>query len=103
MAKLDRHMWTDAIAFEQFGVRVGIRADSADLLALAASRVPPGSTPLASDEIDVLFSLSGGTPARPGVRRYAILYEGVSIMLRTLDRDALADGLDAAIHMALAE
>lgn len=96
-------MWTDAIAFEQFGVRIGIRADSAELMALAVSRVPPASTPLASDEIDVLFSLTGGTAARPGVRRYTILYEGISIQLRTLDRVALADGLDSAIHVALAE
>jgi hypothetical protein len=103
MAKLDRHVWTDAIGFEKFGVRVGIRADSADLMALAAARVPAGATPLASDEVDVLFSLSGGTAARPGVRRYAILYEGVSIILRTLDREALADGLDSAIHLVLAE
>ena len=103
MQALDRHVWTDAIAFEKFGVRIGIRADSAELMALAASRVPPGATPLASDEIDVLFSIAGGGAARPGLRRYAILYEGISIRLRTLDRDALADGLDSAIHVALAE
>lgn len=96
-------MWTDAFAFEKFGVRIGIRADSAELMELAASRVPAGSTPLASDEIDVLFSLTGGGASRPGVRRFAILYEGISIQLRTLDRDALADALDSAIHVALAE
>lgn len=96
-------MWTDAIAFEKFGVRIGIRADSAELMTLAASRVPPGSTPLASDEIDLLFSLTGGGAARPGMRRFAILYEGISIQMRTLDRDELADALDSAIHVALAE
>ena len=103
MQALDRHVWTDAIAFEQFGVRIGIRADSAELMALAASRVPPGAMPSASDDVDVLFSLAGGGAARPGVRRYAILYEGISIALRTLDREALADGLDSALHIALAE
>jgi hypothetical protein len=103
MAKLDRHVWTDAISFEKFGVRIGIRADAADLMALAASRVPPGAMPLESDEIDVLFSLTGGGAARPGVRRFGILYEGVSILQRTLDREALADALDSAIHVALAE
>ena len=96
-------MWTDAIAFEKFGVRIGIRADSAELIELAASRVPPGATPWAGEDVDVLFSLSGGRAARPGVRRYAILYEAISIQLRTMDREALADGLESAIHIALAE
>src|SRR5688572_14708659 len=72
-------------------------------MALAAARVPPGSTPLASHDVEVLFSLSGGGAARPGVRRFAILYEGISTQLRTLDREALADGLDSAIHVAVAE
>ena len=103
MESLDRHVWTDAIGFEKFGVRIGIRADSAELMALAASRVPPGAVPLASDEIDVLFSLTGGGAARPGVRRYAILYEATSILVRTLDRPELADTLDSAIHVVMAE
>ena len=103
MDALDRHVWTDAIAFEKYGVRIGIRADSAELMALAASRVPPGATPWEAEDVDVLFSLTGGGAARPGVRRFSILYEGISIQLRTLDREALADGLDSAIHVALAE
>lgn len=103
MDALDRHVWTDAIAFEKFGVRIGIRADSADLMELAAARVPPGATPWASEDIDVLFSLAGGAAARPGVRRYVRLYEGIWMHLRTLDREALADGLESALHVALAE
>ena len=96
-------MWTDSIAFEKLGVRIGIRADSPELMELATSRIPPGSIPLASDRIDVLFSMAGGGAARKGVRRFALLYEGISTQLRTLDREALADGLDSALHVALAE
>jgi hypothetical protein len=96
-------VWTDGIAFEKFGVRVGIRADSAELMELAASRVPPGATPLASHAVDVLFSLTGGGTPRAGVRRFAFLYEGIATQLRTLDREALADGLESALHIALAE
>src|SRR5689334_4199336 len=103
MQKLDRHVWTDAFAFEKFGVRVGIRADSAELLALAAACVPPGATPWTGEDVDVLFSLSGGRAARAGVRRYVLLYEGISIVLRTLDREALADGVESALRIALAE
>lgn len=96
-------MWTDGIAFEQLGVRFGIRTDSPDLMQLAASRLPPGWTPSASEDVDVLFSLTGGGPGRRGVRAYQILYEGVSMLLRTFDRDALADALDSALHVTLAE
>lgn len=96
-------MWTDALAFELFGVRIGIRADSADLMALAASRVAPAAVPWIGEEVDVLFSLAGGAAARPGVRRFALLYEGIYLHLRTLDREALADALGSALHVALAE
>lgn len=96
-------MWTDGIAFEQLGVRFGIRTDSPSLMELAASRLPPGWTLSASEEVNVLFSLTGGGPARRGVRRYQILYEGSSVVLRALDREALADALDSALHVALAE
>ena len=96
-------MWTDGIAFEQLGVRFAIRTDSPDLMKLATSRLPPGWTPSASDEVDVLFSLTGGGPRRRGVQRYQILYEGVSLLQRTLDREALGDALDSALHVALAE
>lgn len=103
MDALDRHVWTDALAFEKFGVRIGIRADSAELMALAAARVPPGATPWEHADVDVLFSLTGGRAARAGMRRYALLYEGISIQLRTMDREALGDGLESALHVALAE
>jgi hypothetical protein len=96
-------VWTDGIAFEHLGVRVGIRADSADLIALATSRLPPGSTPIGAEQVDVLFSLTGGTPAPRRVRRFVILYDGIVQVVRTLDREAIADALDTAMHVALAD
>ncbi len=103
MDALDRHGWTDAAAFEWLGVRFGIRTDSPDLMALAGSRLPPASVPSESDHVDVLFSLTGGGYASRGMRRHQILYEGFATITRTLDREALADAFDSALHVALAE
>jgi hypothetical protein len=70
---------------------------------LALSRLPPGWTPLATRDVDVLFSFTGGVPRLRRARNYRILYEGVSLVVRTQDSDALADAFDSALHVALAE
>ena len=96
-------MWTDGIAFEQFGVRFGIRTDSPHLMEHIIARLPPGWSALPANDVDVLFSLRVGRPARRGVRRYQMLYEGIRLRQRALDQDALLDALESALLIALAE
>jgi hypothetical protein len=86
------------------GVRVGLRCDDADLLRDTARCLLPSWTPSASPVVDSLLSIRvGGPGASRGLRRYYLLYEGASRVVRTLDRDELLDRLASTIRLIVAE
>ena len=75
MEKIDRLGWADGFAFRALGVKVGVRATRADVLEELRGPLPPDSAPLATPEVDLLYSLVvGGPGSRPGVKRMHVLY-----------------------------
>lgn len=71
--RLDAMAWRDGIAFDSFGVRIGIRTTS---LARSLKRLlPPHSHP-SSPKVDQLFSLINGGAASRGIERKHALYKG---------------------------
>src|SRR4051794_30136940 len=103
MVKLDRLGWAAGISVRAYGLRIGLRATSADLLARAAERRPPGWRPANSAVVDQLYSLIAGAEAPPaGVRRYQLLYSGAGRLARTLDPDELLEALDDNLRLYVA-
>jgi hypothetical protein len=96
-------VWTDAIAFECQGVRIGIRTDDPRLFASIGRRVPPSAVPITEPMVDALYSIVGGGRDTPGVRRYSFLYAAAARVVRTLDEHELLDALDTEIKMFVAE
>src|SRR5438552_1947120 len=103
MEKLDRLGWAAGFSFRAYGVRVGIRASSAEALEGIEARLPPGWKRAASPAVDVLYSVrGGGTGTHGGVRHFQLLYEGAGRVARTLRREVLLDTLESRIHLAVA-
>ncbi|MFL5576146.1 MAG: hypothetical protein ACJ79S_09290 [Gemmatimonadaceae bacterium] len=116
LRRLDQRKWTAFRVVEAFGARVGLRSDSAALLARAVARcqaagarvlgAAPGTTMGGGRDVLVqrLLSLStGAADAGAGARPALALYDGASRVHLTRDRDALLDEFDAALRVALAD
>jgi hypothetical protein len=86
------------------GVRIGLRCDDADLLSDALQRVVPSWSASASSIVDSLLSIRAGGPGpSAGIRRYYLLYDGTSRVVRTLHRSELLDRLAGVIRLIVAE
>lgn len=103
MARLDRLGWAAGVTFRAYGLDVGIRANSAEVLEQATLRLPFGATVSQRTKVDVLYSLVGASSGRFGGRRYNLLYENAQRRIRTLEADALYDRLEADLRIRVAE
>jgi hypothetical protein len=104
MDKLDRLGWAAAFTFVAYGVRVGIRANDAAVLA----QIP---TYLAGDWkrhelpiVERLYSVIGGGPdAQPGVRRFNLLYADAGRLARSRELAEVFPALSKDVEFFLAE
>lgn len=112
LQRIDRLGWTATLVFDSYGVRVGLRSDSASLLRRAADRcLPPGAAVRSAAEsggpdvvVDWLFSLhTGARDAGAGARPPLTLYDGASRMAQTSDRESLLDHVDGTVRAAIAD
>lgn len=72
------------------------------MLQSIVERLPPGFSPPLSVTVDRLYSvISGGSEAR-GVRRFHMLYQGSTRLMRTLDATELLDALDDDLKLYVA-
>jgi hypothetical protein len=104
MEKLDRLGWAAGMVIRAYGVRVGIRTNYAPVLEHLGTYLPPGWTPTVSSRVDLLYSLYvGGVGSRPGVRRFHLLYGNAGRLVRSLDMDAVFEGLEHSLQLYVAE
>lgn len=90
MEKLDRLGWAAGLTFTTFGVRIGVRVTSTELLDLASSVFPAGSKVSASRTVERLYSVVGGsTRGGDSSRRFFLLYGNVARLARTLNSQEL--------------
>src|SRR5437773_10439586 len=78
MKKIDRLGWLAGIAFNAYGLRVGIRTNQPELMERIVGLLPTGWKPLSSRLVEGLYSLrvgANGSPGRKG-RRSNLLYSG---------------------------
>lgn len=107
MVKLDRLVWAAGLAFESYGVRVGVRVSDAGVLEILSAHFPPGWKPLDAHVVDRLYSvvatLTTEEPARRrGVRRLNLLYADTSQIERTHDFDDLLDIFESDLQLYVA-
>jgi hypothetical protein len=103
MEKLDRLGWAAGLAFTAYGVSVGVRVSDRSVLERVRALLPPGWKPARKPTVRRLYSLIvGGPTARPGVRRFNLLYSDAARLLRTHDlEEALAQlELDLELYIA---
>jgi hypothetical protein len=103
MEKLDRLGWAAGLAVRAYGVRLGIRVNEPAVLQRIESCLPPTWKPAPSPRVDILYSvLVGGTGARPGVRRFNLLYANAGRLARSLDFEEVLEAFEfnAQLHVA---
>jgi hypothetical protein len=104
MEKIDRLGWAAGIAFESFGLKIGIRVNDATVLDRVRSCLPPGCKPAKSPDVDYLMSLHiGRASTRPNLRNYSLLYGGLARLARTMDLEALFQALENELQLFVAE
>ncbi len=101
MERLDRLGWAAGMAFEAYGVRLGVRVNKALPLEQLTNRFPPGWRPSPSPAVDWLFSLWLGESQRT-VRRFHLLYAGVRRRARTLELDSALETLESDMRLVVA-
>lgn len=100
--RLDRIGWTEGLAFESHGAKLGIRTNDPAVWDRLAGLLPPGSVPASSPVVEGLYSLKVAAPARAGVRPYHLLYQGIAQLARTRDLEEALEVLESDLHSQVA-
>src|SRR6266849_2373913 len=104
MDKLDRLVWAAGISFSVFGVRIGVRVSTENLLAPLIRRFPAGWKPETSTIVERLYSIIGDSIGRSfSVRRFGLLYGDVQQLARTMHVDDLHEALESDMDFFLAQ
>lgn len=104
MDKIDRLGWAAGIAIKSYGVSVGIRTNDARVMDKLIERLPPLWRPARSMVVERLYSVfMGGEGARPGVRRFNLLYADLQRLVRSVNEEHLFDALESDLHLHVAE
>jgi hypothetical protein len=105
MDTLDRLGWAAGSAVDAYGVRLGVRVTDPGALAAVAGALPPGSRPAEDPRVDHLLSwvTAGSVTSRGRTRRSDVLYRGSRRVVRTTDRGALIQAMEAEFRRIVAE
>lgn len=104
MAKIDRLVWAEGLAFISYGVRVGIRVDKPGVLEQMLPFLPPGWKPSASPVVERLYSIiAGGAGRKPGVRLFNLVYANAGRIARTPELIQAIDAFEADLQLYVAE
>src|SRR5436189_5388239 len=101
MDKLDRLGWAAGLAFDAYGLRIGVRVNRPEALECLSERLPPGWKPSSSKIVDRLFSLWLGRQ-RGSARGYHLRYAGTVRRARTLSLDEALDTLESDLRQTVA-
>src|ERR1044072_4453348 len=100
MRKLDRPGWTAGLTFRSYGVRFGVRSDSAEVLGRLTEFLPPGTTRLGPGVVERLYSIRAGAGgfARRGLLGCRLLYADHVLLARTLDAEELFERFESDLQ-----
>ena len=102
MEKIDRLGWAAGVAFQVFGVRIGIRVSDPLVLEAVLSRVPAGWTRLQSAVVDRLYSVVTPLVRRRNVRHFCVLYGDHTRLSRTERIEDLLDHFESDLDLHIA-
>ena len=104
MEKIDRLGWAAGIAFVSYGLRVGIRVSSPEIMDRIEGLLPPNAKPARGPRVGRLYSLIvSGTEVGSNVRRFNILYGDTVQLARTKDTDQVLEALERDLQLYVAE
>ncbi len=104
MEKIDRLGWAAGISFVSYGLRIGIRASSPEIMDRIASVLPPGAKPARGPRVGRLYSLIvSGTKVGSNVRRFNILYGDTVRLARSKDTDPVLEALERDMQLYVAD
>ncbi|MEO8433961.1 MAG: hypothetical protein ABI596_03635 [Pyrinomonadaceae bacterium] len=98
--KANSYRWAGGLSINAYGVRVGIRTNSAKALQAIPSFLPLGWKPAASLAVERLYSIVMG---RAGAHSFHILYENEVEIARAEDPGILFDRLESSLRLYVAE
>src|SRR6266853_4808722 len=102
MEKIDRLGWAAGVAFQAFGVRIGIRVSDPLVREAALSRVPAGWTRIRSAAVDRLYSVVTPIIHRRNVRHLCVLYGDHTRLSRTERIEDLLDYFESDLDLHIA-
>ncbi len=104
MKKIDRLGWAAGIAFVSYGLRIGIRVSSSEVMNRIEGLLPPHAKPARGPRVGGLYSLiASGTRVGSKIRRFNILYAGSVRLARTKDTDEALEALEGHLQLYVAE
>ncbi len=104
MDKIDRLGWAAGIAFVSYGLRIGIRASSPEIMNRIEGVLPPHVKPARGPRVGGLYSLiASGTKVGSNIRRFNILYAGPRRLKRTKDTEEALEALEGHLQIYVAE
>jgi hypothetical protein len=104
MQKIDRLVWAGGFSGTCFGLRVGVRANTAEALERLRPALPVGWCFADEPVVDWLYSfIDGGPETRPGIKRYHILYGGAARLARTLNMAELVSVFENDLQLTVAD
>ncbi len=104
MEKIDRLGWAAGIAFVSYGLRIGIRVSSPEIMDRIAGLLPPHAKPARGPRVGCLYSLIvSGTKVGSNVRRFNILYADAVPLARTKNTDLVLEALERDLQLHVAE
>ncbi len=104
MEKIDRLGWAAGTAFVSYGLRIGIRVSSPEIMDRIEGVLPPYVRPARGPRVGGLYSLiASGTKVGSNRRRFNILYAGARRLTRTKDTDEALDKLEGHLQLYVAE
>ena len=104
MKKIDRLGWAAGIAFVSYGLRIGIRVSSPEIMDRIEGVLPPHTKPARGPRVGCLYSLIvSGTKVGSNIRRFNILYADAVQLVRTKDTDQVLEALERDLQLYVAE
>jgi len=103
MAKIDRLGWVAGVAFNAYGVNIGVRVNTVEALEHILPLLPPQWKPASSPVVTQLYSLVvGGESLHANVRRFNLVYTDILRVSRTADLGEALETFESYMQTYLA-
>jgi hypothetical protein len=104
MTKLDRLGWAADMSFVAFGLRIGVRVSSSDMLDSIYEYLPYGWKPEKSRHVDRLYSIvAGGASANQAIKKFSLVYADVRQIARSLHATDILEIMKSDMELYVAK